>query len=176
VGSDARTAAGFGRVTEASTGPNKNSTDPITLRRPTREDLSAIAAIESASFADPWSEAEFASVLETPHTIFLVAEAEKKSGIVGYVIAMSVIDQAEILNIAVPPEHRGAGLGGGLLDAALLEVERRGAESVFLEVRVSNVAARALYSSRGFVEVSRRKNYYRTPVEDALVMQRAGIG
>jgi ribosomal-protein-alanine N-acetyltransferase len=160
-------------------GPGDSSesiTDSVTLRRPTPEDLGVIAAIEAASFADPWSEAEFASVLLTPHTIFLVAEAGRKSGIVGYVIAMAVLDQAEILNVAVAPEYRGGGLGGGLLDAALLEVERRGAESVFLEVRVSNAAAKALYASRGFVEVSRRKNYYRTPVEDALVMQRAGIG
>lgn len=159
-----------------SLGSKENGIDAVTLRRPAREDLGAIAAIEAASFADPWSEAEFASVLEAGHTIFLVAEAGRKSGIVGYVIAMAVLDQAEILNVAVAPEHRGAGLGGGLLDAAVLEVERRGAESVFLEVRVSNVAARALYASRGFVEVSRRKNYYRTPVEDALVMRRAGIG
>lgn len=176
MGSRARTATGAGRVSGGSPGSNERSAEPVSLRRPTSEDLGVIAAIEAASFADPWSEAEFASVLETPHTIFLVAETGKKSGIVGYVIAMAVLDQAEILNVAVAPENRGAGLGGGLLDAALLEVERRGAESVFLEVRVSNVAARALYASRGFVEVSRRKNYYRTPVEDALVMQRAGIG
>lgn len=148
----------------------------VALRRPTILDLDAVAAIERASFADPWSTSEFASVLEVEHTIFLVAEDRQGSGIAGYVIAMAVLDQAEILNVAVAPEHRGAGLGGGMLDAALLEVERRGAESVFLEVRVSNTPARALYSSRGFVEISRRKNYYRTPVEDALVMQRAVKG
>lgn len=176
MGGGARTATGVGRVTGDSLASDGKRLDSVQLRRPTREDLGAIAAIEAASFADPWSEAEFASVLETPHTIFLVAEPGENSGIVGYVIAMAVLDQAEILNVAVSPGHRGAGLGGGLLDAALLEVERRGAESVFLEVRVSNTAARALYASRGFVEVSRRKNYYRTPVEDALVMQRAGIG
>jgi ribosomal protein S18 acetylase RimI-like enzyme len=70
-------------VTEGRTGPDETSTSQITLRRPTRGDLAAIAAIEAASFADPWSEAEFASVLETPHTIFLVAETGKNSGIVG---------------------------------------------------------------------------------------------
>jgi ribosomal-protein-alanine N-acetyltransferase len=152
---------------------NEKVADTVMLRRPTILDLDAVASIEQASFADPWSVAEFASVLEVDHTIFLVAEVGEGSGIVGYVIAMAVIDQAEILNVAVAPESRGAGLGGGMLDAALLEVEKRGAESVFLEVRVSNAPARALYSSRGFVEISRRKNYYRTPVEDALVMQRA---
>lgn len=150
--------------------------DAVMLRRPTGEDLALVSAIEKASFADPWSEAEFASVLEVDHTIFLVAEIGQVSGIVGYVIAMAVLDQGEVLNVAVAPENRGAGLGGGMLDAALLELGRRGVESIFLEVRVSNTSAKALYASRGFVEISRRKNYYRTPVEDALVMQRAVIG
>jgi ribosomal-protein-alanine N-acetyltransferase len=174
VGSDTRTAAGARVVTSPDS--DEKVAGAVTLRRPTIMDLDAVTAIERASFADPWSAAEFASVLDVDHTIFLVAEAGEKSHIVGYVIAMAVLDQAEILNVAVAPESRGAGLGGGMLDAALLEVERRGAQSVFLEVRVSNAAARALYSSRGFVEISRRKNYYRTPVEDALVMQRAVIG
>lgn len=151
---------------------NGETANSLRLRRPTIMDLDVVSAIEDASFADPWSTSEFASVLEVEHTIFLVAEHGEKDDIVGYVIAMAVLDQAEILNVAVMPSMRGVGLGGGMLDAALLEVERRGAESVFLEVRVSNEPARALYSSRGFVEVSRRKNYYRTPVEDALVMRR----
>jgi len=60
-----------------------------------------------------------------------------------------------------------------LIDAAIAEAESRGAESMFLEVRESNRAARALYASRGFEEISRRRGYYRTPVEDALVLRRA---
>ena len=176
MGGGARTTPGAGPVTGPSSGSNEKIADAVTLRRATIEDLEAVVVIEQASFADPWSSAEFASVLEVGHTIFLVADVGQNSGIAGYVIAMAVLDQAEILNVAVATEHRGAGLGGGLMDAALLEVERRGAETVFLEVRVSNVGARALYASRGFVEISRRKNYYRTPVEDALVMQLAVIG
>lgn len=171
MGGRSRATPGAGRVSD-SPGSNEKVADAVTLRRPTVMDLDAVTEIEKASFADPWSTAEFASVLEVGHTIFLVAEVGEGRNIVGYVIAMAVLDQAEILNVAVAPGHRGAGLGGGMLDAALLEVEKRGAESVFLEVRVSNSPARALYSSRGFVEISRRKNYYRTPVEDALVMQR----
>lgn len=176
MGGRARATVGCGRVTGGSAEPSGKIAGTVTLRRPTSEDMEAVTAIERASFADPWSAAEFASMLEVGHTIFLVAEVGENRGIAGYVIAMAVLDQAEILNVAVAPEHRGAGLGGGLLDAALLEVERRGAELVFLEVRVSNAAARALYASRGFVEISRRKDYYRTPVEDALVMRRAVIG
>ena len=176
MGGRAWSSAGVGRVMGGSAVPGGKIAHAVTLRRPAIDDLNAVVAIEDASFADPWSLNEFASMLQAGHTIFLVAEVGQNTGIAGYVIAMSVEDQAEILNVAVAPEHRGAGLGGGLLDAALLEVERRGANSVFLEVRVSNASARALYTSRGFVEISRRKNYYRTPVEDALVMQRAVIG
>jgi ribosomal-protein-alanine N-acetyltransferase len=67
---------------------------------------------------------------------------------------------------------RGQGVGGRLLDATIGELERRGATSTFLEVRESNAAARALYASRGFDSVGRRRNYYRRPVEDALVLRR----
>ena len=148
----------------------------ISLRRPAPDDLAAIAAIEQASFSDPWSVSEFASILRLGHTIFLVAVAGVSDAIVGYVVALAVVDEAEILNIAVDPSQRGKGLGGKLLDAALAEAETRGATSIFLEVRVSNAAARALYGSRAFAELSRRKNYYRSPVEDALVLRRAAIG
>ncbi|MEP6509154.1 MAG: ribosomal protein S18-alanine N-acetyltransferase [Gemmatimonadales bacterium] len=143
----------------------------IELRTPRASDLAAVAAIEEASFGDPWSAKEFSSVLAVDHSIFLIAES--RGEIVGYVIAIAVLDEAEILNVAVSPSRRGEGIGGDLLDAALKQVESRGAESLFLEVRVSNVAARALYQSRGFAEISKRKNYYRTPLEDALVMRRA---
>ena len=148
----------------------------VTMRPANSSDLDAIAAIERLSFGDPWSTAEFESVLSLAHTIFLVALSGANEEIAGYVVALAVVDQAEILNVAVSPAQRGNGIGGSLLDAALAEVERRGAESVFLEVRLSNASARALYGSRRFIEVSRRKGYYRNPSEDALVMRRAGIG
>ena len=160
----------------SSTDVNGKGADSVTLRPPTIDDMDAVAAIEKASFGDPWSAHEFSSVLQLAPTIFLVAELGQSREIAGYVIAMAVLDEAEILNIAVSPERRGAGLGGTLLDAASTEVKRRGAKSVFLEVRVSNVAARSLYASRGFVEISRRKGYYRSPVEDAMVLRRAVIG
>lgn len=176
MGSGARQTIVGRSVSVASPGVTENSGDLITFRNATTDDLISVAEIEKASFADPWSVREFDSVLQLAHTIFLVAEAGNAGGIAGYVVAMAVLDEAEILNVAVSPKHRRAGLGGALLDAALSELNRRGAESVYLEVRVSNTAARSLYASRGFVELSRRKDYYRTPVEDALVMRRAANG
>ncbi len=136
-------------------------------------DLARVWAIEKASFADPWGASEFRSVLDSPPTIFLVAADVGQKAVLGYAVALTVLDESEILNIAVDPEFRGHGVGGLLLDAALAEVKERGAVAVFLEVRESNEAARKLYRSRGFEELSRRRGYYRMPVEDALVLRRA---
>ena len=143
----------------------------IRLARPT--DLNDVSRIEHASFADPWGAGDFRSVMESPQTIFLVAVDEVAEGVAGYAVALTVLDESEILNIAVDPAMRGRGLGGRLLDAAIAEVVGRGAVAAFLEVRESNSAARELYRSRGFEELSRRRGYYRTPVEDALVLRLA---
>ncbi|MGI9044651.1 MAG: ribosomal protein S18-alanine N-acetyltransferase [Gemmatimonadaceae bacterium] len=142
------------------------------LRHADAGDVAGIERIERASFSDPWSQDDFISVMSAPQTIFLVA-ADQRGGIGGYVLVMVVIDESEILNIAVDPAVRGASLGGSLLDAGMTEARSRGAKEIFLEVRESNEAALRLYSSRGFEAVSRRRKYYRTPVEDALVLRRA---
>jgi ribosomal-protein-alanine N-acetyltransferase len=89
----------------------------------------------------------------------------------GYVVAWFAAGQGEIANLAVDPDVRGRGLGSALLDAALEEARRQHTEEVFLEVRDSNARARQLYESRGFVEVGRRRKYYRRPVEDAVILR-----
>lgn len=150
----------------------ERSVTGIRIRAVTDGDVLSVGLIERDSFADPWGPREFKSALESPQTIFLVAS--DASGIVcGYVIALAVQDEAEILNLAVRPADRGCGIGARLLDAAIRQVKERGAEQIYLEVRESNAAARRLYESRGFDEVSRRKKYYRTPIEDALVLHLA---
>lgn len=144
----------------------------VSIRPARAADVLSVGLIERQSFADPWGSREFTTALESVQTIFLVAEDED-GVIVGYSIALSVADESEILNIAVETGHRGGGIGGLLLDAAVSEVRKRGAEQVFLEVRESNIAARKLYGSRGFDEISRRRGYYKMPVEDALVLRMA---
>ena len=134
-------------------------------------DVSEVARIEKVSFSDPWSASEFSAVLASPHAIFLVA-CDASDAIGGYIVTMSVLDESEVLNIAVDPAHRGKSLGAMLLDRSLDVAERRGSRSTFLEVRESNEPAIRLYRSRGFEEVSRRRGYYRSPVEDALVLRR----
>ncbi|MDO8502895.1 MAG: ribosomal protein S18-alanine N-acetyltransferase [Gemmatimonadaceae bacterium] len=143
------------------------------LRNARPGDVVAIARIEKESFGDPWGTADFRALMDSPQTIFLVVTDPGSEEITGYAVALTVLDESEILNIAVDPAHRGRGLGGHLLDAALASLRELGAVATFLEVRESNKAARRLYGSRGFTEMSRRKGYYRSPVEDALVLRRA---
>jgi len=152
------------------------------LRPATESDVAAVHRIETISFSDPWTRSSFASLLGNLSVLFLVADVTTepphsegrgaRGEVAGYVVAWVAADEAEIANVAVAPTLRGHGIGARLLDATLLEVRGRGAAAVYLEVRESNAAARALYASRGFVEVGRRRNYYRRPQEDALVLRR----
>jgi ribosomal-protein-alanine N-acetyltransferase len=142
------------------------------LRPAVESDLNQIVLIERASFADPWTEESFQRLLGGHPAIFQVIGYPPDFRVAGYVIAFSVGEEAELLNVAVEQDFRGRGLAGQMLDAVLFELAGRGVRTAFLEVRESNAAARALYGSRGFTEIGRRRNYYRRPVEDALVMRR----
>lgn len=138
--------------------------------RPLRyDDLARIAEIEHASFSTPWKEETFRGLLRRSDTDMVGAESEGR--LVGYAITWTVTDQAELGNVAVAPEARGAGIGRALVEAVVDRIRRRGAKECFLEVRESNATAQALYRSMGFEEVGRRRAYYAAPVEDALVMR-----
>jgi ribosomal-protein-alanine N-acetyltransferase len=142
------------------------------LRPAVEADLNQVVLIERSSFADPWTEESFRRLLGGHPAIFQVIECPPDFRVAGYVIAFAVGEDAELLNVAVESKFRGKGLAGQMLDAVLMELGGRGVRTAFLEVRESNSAARALYGSRGFTEIGRRRNYYRRPVEDALVMRR----
>ena len=148
----------------------------LVVRPATRADLARVVEIERVAFTDPWSLESFAALLSKPRVLFAVAERRATAGeggeLVGYVVAWFVVDEAEVANVAVAAEARGQGIGARLLDEALSVARQQGAASVYLEVRDSNAAARALYASRGFVQIGRRRRYYRRPVEDALVLRR----
>jgi len=149
--------------------------EPLVLRPAAATDVKRVAEIEHASFSDPWSVTSFASLVINPDVFFRVAAPSCGGAVAGYIVAWFVAGQGEIANVAVAPEARGRGVGAMLLDAALAAAEEAGADAVYLEVRDSNSAARALYASRGFITVGRRRNYYRRPLEDALVL-RKGLG
>ena len=142
----------------------------VTERPALAEDVDAVLAIERAAFSDPWSRGSFTSLLSDPRVFFAVTENEE-GDVTGYAVAFFVVDEAELANLAAAPSVRRRGVGGLLLDAVLREARRRGTRELFLEVRESNAAARALYASRGFAEVGRRRGYYRRPLEDALVLR-----
>ena len=149
------------------------STVGASFRAATQADVPAIVEIERTSFGDPWSEETFRDLLRLRQAIFLVATEGLPESVCGYVIAAVITDEAEVLNLAVAGQSRRRGVGGRLLDAGLGMIREQGAREVFLEVRESNAAAIALYTSRGFAALSRRARYYRNPVEDALVLRQA---
>ncbi len=164
---------------EAAPVPAAQQAPRIRVRPATPADVEAVARIERASFGDPWSRDAFAQLARNPAVYFVVAEVTTATagiGVAGYLVAWFVADEGEIANVAVAESVRGCGVGGCLLDTALAEGARRGVERTFLEVRESNAAARALYAARGFATIGRRRNYYRHPVEDALVLRRLAPG
>ena len=129
--------------------------------------LSDVAEIEKSCFSEPWSENSLSLLLQGEN-FGVVAIAGGKA--VAYGGMTCVLDEGAVTNIATLPEYRRKGVGRALLKKMLTEAEKRGVSSVFLEVRVSNEAAKALYFSEGFEEVGVRKNFYRHPTEDALQM------
>ena len=137
------------------------------IRAASSADLAAVAAIERTAFADPWSLANFRAHVDD---LFLVAESDGE--VAGYLVAWAVGPEAEILNVAVAPGARRRGTGRALLAESLARLGAAGVWSVYLEVRRSNSAARALYASAGFHELAVRRDYYRAPREDALVLRR----
>jgi len=148
------------------------------IRRAVEADVNAMVAIERASFSDPWTASAIASTLRYDHMRVLVAEERGELGgdgagrPLGYVVAMVAGQEAEIADLAVSPDARRRGIGRALIDRLLADLEAEGVESVFLEARESNRGARALYESRAFRGIGRRRGYYRLPVEDALLLKR----
>ena len=151
--------------------------ETLTIRRCVPSDLERIALIERASFSDPWSFEAISAALALPHLRFLVAEDAGRGGggasaLVGYVVALVMADEGEIADVAVAPDARRRGIGRLLLERMTAEVVEAGARALYLEVRESNTAARALYQSLGFAQVGRRRGYYLSPSEDALLLRR----
>ena len=140
----------------------------IQIRRMTAKDVPAVARIEQTIFSEPWSADSFRKGIEAKSDIYLVAEEDGE--ILGYCGLWGVIDEGQITNVAVAPEHRRKGIA----EKMLRELMKQAAESRYteftLEVRVSNVPAIALYHKLGFHDEGIRKDFYAKPREDALIM------
>jgi ribosomal-protein-alanine N-acetyltransferase len=119
-----------------------------------------------------WSLQSIQDVLKYESNLFFVAKLKSTGQVVGFAGIMIIIDEAELLNIAVEKEYRNLGIGQQLLDCVLKTALRKGAGRMLLEVRQSNSAAIRLYEKNGFVTISQRKDYYSNPKENADIMEK----
>ena len=142
----------------------------ITIRVANAADLDAIHAIEVASFGEPWRRESFRSYLLDGRARIVVA-ADAGGAISGFAVLLVAADEAEVANVAVSPAARRKGVGCALTAHVLAVAREGGAHAVFLEVRESNTAARAMYAGLGFSEVGNRRAYYRHPDENAVIMR-----
>ena len=144
----------------------------IAFRAMTVEDLPEVTELERACFADPWSRAAFESELRAAPTSWCRV-MRVSGGLVGYMIAWFIEDEAHLANIAVSPPYRRRGFAQWMIDRLMREAYMQGSRMIILEVRASNAGAIALYERNGFTAGGIRKNYYNHPREDAVVMIRS---
>jgi ribosomal-protein-alanine N-acetyltransferase len=143
---------------------------PRTGLRPMQfDDLDQVMEIEPEIYSHPWSRGNFADSLHAGYSCWVY---ELEGQFIGYAVMMMVLDEAHVLNISIARDYQGRGLGRTLLQNLIDAARRHGAQTMFLEVRPSNLAARGLYDSMGFNEFSVRKGYYpaKDGREDAILM------
>ena len=140
------------------------------IRKMTAREVPQVAELEKLCFAMPWSEKSVAGELDNPLALWLVAmEGDRLAGYVG---SQTVMDETDMMNLAVTPQFRRQGVGEALVNALVASLKEMGSRCLTLEVRDSNGPARALYAKLGFAEVGRRRGYYRDPREDALILRK----
>ena len=132
--------------------------------------VAQIAALEKICFSDPWSERSIASELDNKLAFWLVATEGEQ--VAGYIGSQTVMDETDMMNVAVHPDFRRKGIAEALVNALVENLMEMGSHCLTLEVRASNAPAIALYEKLGFAEIGRRKNYYRNPREDALILRK----
>lgn len=147
---------------------------PVRWRPLAAHDLPVVAALEARIHAAPWSERNFRDALAAGYSARVGARYER---IVAYGVLMLGPGEAQLLNLSVVPEARRMGLGRALLYQFIDDARRLHADQLFLEVRIGNRPAIALYETAGFMAIARRIAYYPPPNpggsrEDALVMRR----
>ena len=129
--------------------------------------VSAVAELEKQNFSEPWPEIAVRSELTNKLALWLVAV--EKGEVLGYVGSQTVLQEADMMNIAVSDSHRRRGIARALVEEL---IRRLDAYQLTLEVRASNAPAIALYEHLGFQQVGLRKNYYHKPKEDALILRK----
>ena len=143
------------------------------IRKISKEDLAAIISIQSKTpKAAQWTLADYAHLAGDPLGLILVAELDTTTApkTLGFAAFRRVIDEAELMNMAVDPAYQRQGVGRELLAEGRRRLLEQGVGHIYLEVRASNLPAQRFYCSAGFGQHSRRKDYYNDPREDALVL------
>ncbi len=130
----------------------------------------AVAELEKLCFSAPWSENAITSELANPLSAWLVAMEGDR--LLGYIGSQTVLDEADMMNIAVSSEARCRGVARQLVLKLVELLKAQGVHCISLEVRATNDPAKALYEGLGFIQVGRRPNYYRNPKEDALILRK----
>lgn len=136
----------------------------------TTEHIAAVAKLEALCFSAPWSENSLKTETTNPLALWLVAQ--EGGCVYGYIGSQSVLGEADMMNLAVDPEHRRCGIAKQLVIELINCLKRQQVHCLTLEVRVSNDNAIALYNGLGFVQVGIRPRYYSAPKEDALILRK----
>lgn len=140
------------------------------VRQMQMQDVASVAELEKICFHDPWSADSIASELDNPLSCWLVAIDDQR--VIGYVGSQTVLDGSDMMNIAVSPDYRRKGVAESLISALICALKKRDSRCLILEVRVSNRPAIGLYEKLGFLQIGCRRNYYRNPKEDALILRK----
>ena len=139
----------------------------IEIVRMNENHVAAVAELERRNFSAPWDEASVRSELTNQLALWLVALDGGQ--VVGYVGSQTVLQEADMMNIAVADSHRRQGIARKLVEELIRQLD---AYQLTLEVRQSNAAAISLYDAMGFAQVGLRKNYYQKPKENALILRK----
>ena len=140
------------------------------ITKMTESHVAQVALLEKLCFADPWSEKSIASELDNQWALWLVAL--ERDEVVGYIGSQTAVDETDVMNVAVHPDQRRKGIAEALIEMLTKQLQEQGSHALMLEVRASNAPAIALYEKIGFRQVGLRKNYYRNPKEDALILRK----
>lgn len=142
----------------------------MTIEKMNAGQVAQIAALEKICFSDPWSENSIASELENKLAHWLVAQEGEM--VAGYIGSQTVMGETDMMNVAVHPDFRRRGIAEALVKRLVEDLKAMESHCLTLEVRATNAPAIALYEKLGFSQIGRRKNYYRNPREDALILRK----
>ena len=144
----------------------------IEIRRMTADDVKDVSELEKIIFSTPWSEESFSRAIDNQDNVYLIAREDETGEIAGYCGIWMVAGEGQINNVAVSEKFRNAKIATKMLKMAMRMCQIHSCEDFTLEVRRSNAPAIRVYEKLGLKECGVRKDYYKNPKEDAIIMWR----